>query len=235
MLAINCLIVIPAWNEEASLGQVLSDIRRHLNWPIVVVNDGSSDNTAAVALKYGCVVLNHVESKGAWLAMQTGMMFARKNGFDHVVTMDADGQHLASEIEKLASLSSSSDVVVGASVSRGGGLRQAVRRMFRKIGQIEIQDLTSGFRFYNREAIKLLSSYQASFLEYQDVGVLLFLKAAGLRFAEVDVQMQERTNGHSRIYSSWIKIAYYMATTLLLSFAKSVPERSKSLHKRIKY
>ncbi|GAA0353583.1 glycosyltransferase family 2 protein [Bowmanella denitrificans] len=224
--SIKTAIVIPAKNESASIAGVLADIHKNTGLPVILVDDGSTDQTACIAKAAGASVLAHCESKGAWIAMQTGMRYAWRQGYRRVITMDADGQHLAGEIAKLREVEAKAQVIVGASSLRGGLLRQFARALFRRIGGLSVRDLTSGFRLYNAEALMLLVSSRASYLEYQDVGVLLFIKSAGLSVYEVEVEMNERADGKSRIFSSWFKVGYYMASTLLLSFAKSMPDKN---------
>ena len=84
----------------------------------------------------------------------------------------------------------------------------------------ELRDLTSGFRLYNREAMALLASREASLLDYQDLGALLMVRRAGLTITEVPVSMNLRTEGKSRIFNSWVSVAKYMAATTLLCLAR---------------
>ncbi len=83
-----------------------------------------------------------------------------------------------------------------------------------------VQCPTSGYRVYDRRAIRRLASWQATLLEYQDVGVLAMLQASGMRIVDVEVRMIPRKNGISRVFYSWASVAYYMSYTLLLSFTK---------------
>jgi len=92
--------------------------------------------------------------------------------------------------------------------------------LMKRISGLRLEDLTSGYRVYDRRAIRRLASWQATLLEYQDVGVLAMLQASSIRIADVEVQMLPRTHGISRIFNSWRSVAYYMAYTLLLSFTK---------------
>lgn len=216
--------MIPAKNEESSIEAVISDIRAHESEAdIIVVNDDSVDQTPAVLARLKVQCLNHIESLGAWQATQTGLIFARMQGYSHIVTMDADGQHLGSEIKKLLNACKSEnqpDVVVGACQGRASFSKRFVWSFFRKISGIKVQDVTSGFRLYNAKAVELLVSQRASLLEYQDVGVLLLLKSSGVRVTEVPVKMDKRFDGDSRIFSSWLKIFYYLVTTLIISISK---------------
>ena len=88
------------------------------------------------------------------------------------------------------------------------------------VAKFPIQDLTSGFRVYDRRAIRRLAAWQATLLEYQDVGVLAMLKASGIRIKDVEVSMLPRQSGISRVFYSWTSVIYYMSYTLLLGFTK---------------
>lgn len=202
---------------------------------IIVVDDASKDNTAKLATESGAIVLPHIQSQGAWLATQTGIRYARKHGYDIVITMDADGQHRAADIHKLLNAADiESDVIVGACVERGSIGRRVAWTLFKKLTGVSIYDLTSGFRLYKKPAMDILTSRQASLLEYQDMGVLLMLRSAGLSIKEVPVQMELRESGISRIFSSWSKVGYYMFITLFLCLVKAVPENPNRFTSRLK-
>ncbi len=85
---------------------------------------------------------------------------------------------------------------------------------------LELQDLTSGLRAYNHAAISVLACDETSLLDYQDIGVLLYLKRRGLRIAEAPVIMNPRLAGHSRVFSSWWTVGRYLALTMVLSLSK---------------
>ena len=85
---------------------------------------------------------------------------------------------------------------------------------------LEVTDLTSGFRCYRGDALRVLASSEATLLDYQDVGTLLMLRRAGLQVVEVPVRMNERVAGASRIFGSWLKVARYMAITTLLCLSR---------------
>src|SRR6218665_1938920 len=91
-------IIIPAYNEEATIGSVVSATKKlfkahDIDTTIVVVNDASHDKTRQIAEKNGAVVINHILNSGAGGATATGLLYAKKNKFDIAATMDADGQH----------------------------------------------------------------------------------------------------------------------------------------------
>jgi len=134
--------------------------------------------------------------------------------------MDADCQHEVHQIPALLAASTQADVVIGAHTERASRLRQVAWHWFRVVAGFELRDLTSGFRLYNRHAMAILASDEATLLDYQDVGVLLLLRKAGLRIAEVPVSMNLRQVGKSRIFYSWFSVGRYMVTTTLLCLAR---------------
>ena len=214
------LIVIPARDEAATIGQVVGDLVR-IGWlHVFVIDDHSSDGTGDIARRAGAIVARPVLPLGAWGGMQLGIRYARAQGFDCVITMDADGQHEVQEIPALLAGSTLADVVVGAHVQRASRLRQVAWHWFRVLAGFELRDLTSGFRLYRRPAIALLAASEATLIDYQDVGVLLLLRKAGLHIAEVPVSMNLRQVGRSRIFYSWFSVARYMFTTTLLCLAR---------------
>lgn len=107
------LALIPAWNEATRIGPVVEEARRHL--PVLVVNDGSTDETAAIAEAAGAVVVHHPENRRKGAALQTGFAWALEHGYDAVLTLDADGQHDPTEIPKfLAALrEGAGDLIIG--------------------------------------------------------------------------------------------------------------------------
>jgi len=218
----NCIVVIPAHNEVDDIASVIRDIRDQSDFPVVVVDDASSDGTAAAARAAGAAVVPLSLQLGAWLATQTGLRYALKHGYDHAITMDADGQHLARSLPALIQpiIDGEADVTIGACTQRGSVLRKIAWTLMKKASGLRLEDLTSGFRVYDRHAIRRLATWQATLLQYQDVGVLAMLSASGLRIRDVEVTMLPRKHGISRIFYSWSSVLYYMLYTLLLGFTK---------------
>ncbi|MEE4175628.1 MAG: glycosyltransferase family 2 protein [Xanthomonadales bacterium] len=218
----RCIVVIPAFNEQKDIAAVVREVRRVSGFPIIVVDDCSSDNTRAEAQGAGARVIPLSQQLGAWGALQTGLRYACREGYEFALTMDADGQHEAVWIDKLFApvIEGDADVSIGCCVRRGSRLRKIAWVMLKAASGLKMEDITSGFRVYNRRAMDLLAGPEATLLEYQDVGVLTLLKNAGLHIEDVDVTMLPRTSGTSRVYHSWLVVAYYMAHTLLLGFSK---------------
>jgi glycosyltransferase involved in cell wall biosynthesis len=218
----NCIVIIPAHNEVDDIANVIRDIQEHSDFPVIVVDDASSDDTANAARSAGAVVVPLSLQLGAWVATQTGLRYALKHGYDYAVTMDADGQHLAKSLPALIKpiIDREADVTIGACTQRGSVLRKIAWTLMKKASGLRLEDLTSGFRVYDRRAIRRLATWQATLLQYQDVGVLAMLKASGLRIKDVEIAMLPRKHGISRIFYSWTSVLYYMSYTLLLGFTK---------------
>lgn len=218
----NLLVVIPAHNEESTIKKVIDDLKCHGFNNILVVDDCSHDKTARFAKEMGVKVMSLPYNLGAWKATQAGVRYAEKAGYDYVITFDADQQHLAQELSILIDyqLKYKTDITIGSCISRGSFARHLAWKFFRKLSGVKVLDLTSGLRLYNRSAIRVLAREEASLLEFQDVGVLLLLRTFNIKKGEVDVKMQERTVGISRIFYSWWAVLYYMTYTTVLCFSK---------------
>lgn len=216
----SVLIVIPALDEAATIGEVVAALLT-AGWKhIFVIDDHSTDGTGDIARRAGATVARPVLPLGAWGGMQLGIRHAFAQGYQYVVTMDADGQHEVAEIPGLLAGATAADVVIGAHPERASHLRQVAWHWFRVIAGFELRDLTSGFRCYNRAAIAILAAEEATMLDFQDVGVLLLLRKSGMRLIEVPVSMNIRQVGKSRIFYSWFRVLGYMATTTLLCMAR---------------
>lgn len=216
------LVILPAHNEAPTIRTVIEDIRSHVHWSILVVDDASSDRTAQIAAASGAKVITLPVRLGAWGTVQTGIRYARGSGHDSVVTMDADGQHYAESLLAVFTPVNEghADVSIGACPTRVSGLRRLIWHLFRKLTGLQIEDLTSGLRAYNAASLAALESPEATLLEYQDIGVLLLLRTAGLRIAEVAVEMRPRESGRSRVFPSAASVAYYLIYTFLLCLGK---------------
>jgi glycosyltransferase involved in cell wall biosynthesis len=226
----KALILIPAFNESEAIASVIKEIRQQCDLPVVVIDDASTDNTIEVARDANTIVIPLASQLGAWGAVQTGMRYAARNGYEIAVTMDADGQHEAASLQDLLKpvLEGAADVSIGACTHRGSLLRRIAWAMMKRTSGLSLEDITSGFRVYNHKAIRELVSWRASLLDYQDIGVLLLLQSRGFKIMDVEVVMRERKNGRSRVFYSWMMVAYYMSHTLLLGLSKRKLARSHS-------
>jgi len=215
------LAVIPAYNEQGSVGWVVSGVRR-LGMEVLVVDDNSLDRTREEAMAGGARVLSLASRLGAWGATQTGLRYALKTKYKYAVAMDADGQHLPETIPDLLKKGcpEKHDVIIGSCPERVSSMRKMAWSWFRRLSSTDFLDLTSGFRVYNRRSMRLLLDRRAYLFDYQDMGALLLMKKHGLRINEVPVKMLPRKIGHSKVFNSWFKVFKYMAVTSSLSACK---------------
>ncbi len=212
------LVVIPALNESSHLGNVLTRVLHNTSWDVVVVDDNSVDNTRQIASEHGATVLPLAVRLGAWGATQTGIRYGMQNGYDLIVTMDADGQHHPSEVPDLihALQTENADVVVGSYPERGSPARHTAWHFFRMLSGVKLTDLTSGLKVYSKRAAYHLSQADATIFDYQDLGVLLYLLGKKMKIIERDVLMSNRGDGKSRIFNSWLLVGKYMVQTVIL-------------------
>jgi glycosyltransferase involved in cell wall biosynthesis len=218
----SLLVVLPAFNEAASLGDVLERLRAAVGLPMLVVSDASTDGSARVAREAGAQVIELSQQIGAWGATQTGFRHARRAGFDLAASLDADGQHAPESLPALieAQRLTGADVVIGTFPERLSPAKRLAWAWFRALTGLGVEDLTSGLRVYGPRALRVLASSEATLLDYQDVGVLLLLRKYGLTVHEVPVTMFPRRNGQSRVFASWLTVARYMLQTTLLCIAR---------------
>ena len=219
---LRCIVIIPAHNETRDIAYVIGEIQKHSSFPVVVVDDASTDDTIQTARLAGAHVVPLAVQLGAWGATQTGLRYALKYDYDYAITMDADGQHLAESLPSLLQpiINKEADVTIGTCTQRGSRSRKLAWALMKRVSGLRLEDLTSGYRVYDRRAIRRLAAWQATLLEYQDVGVLAMLKASGIGIKDVEVDMLPRRHGMSRVFYSWTSVFYYMSYTLLLSFTK---------------
>jgi glycosyltransferase involved in cell wall biosynthesis len=219
----SLMVIIPAFNEEASVGAVVRAVKQVLpQAPVVVIDDGSSDGTAQAALQAGAELLKLPHHLGLGGAVQTGYRFAFEHGYSWVVRVDSDGQHNPADIPLLLQKlqSDGADMVTGSRFLQPNGYPvQPLRRLgglvfsavlYPVVGK-RITDPTSGFAAVNRRALEVFSR---SFpLEYPEIEALVVLQRKALRFCEVPVKMFPRKAGRSTIGS--LQAIYYMFRVLL--------------------
>lgn len=223
----SSLAVVPAYNESASVHRVVERLRRHRpDFDVLVVDDGSTDETALMAERAGARVLRLPFNLGIGGAVQAGFIYALDNGYERMVQVDGDGQHDPQEIETLivAMGASGTDVVCGSRflsddlkypspISRRTGIHIFAFLLSLFVRQ-RITDPTSGFRLYGRRGIELFARDYPH--DYPEVEAVLMLHHHQLRLSEVPVRMYVREGGSSSITSG--KSAYYMIKVLLALF-----------------
>jgi glycosyltransferase involved in cell wall biosynthesis len=221
------LAVVPAYNEEGSVGRVVRAIGREApDFDVVVIDDGSTDRTVAEAEAAGATVIRHPFNLGIGGAMQSGFQYAMRGGYQVAAQVDGDGQHDPAYLGKLcAALGADEgvDMVCGTRFLEGAGYRVPLRRrlgmlvfstFLSMIMRQRVTDPTSGFRVTNRRGIELFARDYPH--DYPEVEAILMTHAHRLRFAEVPVRMSEREVGSSSIRRG--ASVYYMIKVTLAVF-----------------
>ncbi len=196
------IAVVPALNEAHTIADVVGGARLHVD-DVIVVDDGSRDDTAKLATTAGAIVLTHPRRLGVGAAIASGLAHAQQLGASAVVQVDGDGQHDPSSIpDLLAPLEHGADLVVGSRFERGfemGAVRRAALAGFAKMisGRlhVRINDPTSGFRAFSPRAVHVLTPiFPLKYLS-DTVEVLYLAADNGLRVATVPVVMNARAGG----------------------------------------
>ncbi len=207
------LIIVPAHNEAESLPSVLADLARNVPAAdVVVVDDGSTDQTTAVAAAGGAIVLPLACNLGVGGAMQTGYMYAARHGYDVAVQFDGDGQHRANLIDQLAApaLAGQADLVVGSRLLGGPKYRfhplrymgnRMLAMLISAVGHGKVSDPTSGFRAAGPRALRFFAGHYPQTYLGDTAEALVWAGRAGLTIAEIPARMRQRTAGESAIRS----------------------------------
>lgn len=187
-------IIVPAYNESQSVGTVIQDLKAHGYKDIVVVDDGSVDDTGKIAHKFGVIVLRHRLNRGLGAALGTGFAYAKTIGVDSLVTFDADGQHEAKDIvELLKTINEGADVVIGSRLLKHEGM-PVDRIIINKISNlitwilygVKTSDSQSGLRAFSKNAINKIEIRT----DRMEVSSEFFreIKKHNLRFTEVPIK-----------------------------------------------
>jgi glycosyltransferase involved in cell wall biosynthesis len=228
------LVIIPAWNESQALPAVLEDLRRHVpSYDILVVDDGSTDGTAAVAESEGAVVARLPFNLGIGGALRTGFRYALHCGYERAVQFDADGQHEAAEISGLIrALDGGADMVIGGRFAGEeisydvGRVRGSAMRLLRVgvavLSGRRYSDTSSGFRAFSAPVLELFArTYPAEYMD--SVEALLLACYAGFDVVEVPANMRHRQAGAASNRS--FKLIYHYLR-LLIVMITTAPLRS---------
>ena len=203
------LVIIPAYNEALSLPVLIQEIRTaYPSFDVLVVDDGSTDETRAAVSELPVRLISLCSNLGVGGAVQTGLKLACEEDYDIALQVDGDGQHPPAEIGKLldAMHGQASDMVLGSRFLRPDGFQTTASRrlgvrffswILSALCGTPITDATSGFRAWNRCAIRLLAKHYPE--DYPEVEAILMLHQANLRISEVAVSMRERAMGRSSI------------------------------------
>lgn len=232
------LVLIPAYNEEANIENILKGIQNvKKDTDILVVNDGSSDKTEILARRTGVNVISLPFNLGYGAALQTGYIYANQNNYDIVVQIDADGQHDPEYINDFLSTlrKDDVDVVIGSRYLQKNGYKTP---LIRKTGMLifgtiastimrkKISDPTSGFQALNKNVVKFFTNdlYPP---DYPDTDMLILLHLAGFKIKEIPVKMynphpqKSMHRGHKVIY-----YIFKMFLSIIVTLVRKHPTRS---------
>ncbi|WP_076260361.1 glycosyltransferase family 2 protein [Intrasporangium flavum] len=196
---------MPAYNEGASIAVVLAEVLENLpDTDVLVVDDGSRDDTARIARQFPVRVASHPFNVGVGGAMRTGFRYAAERGYAVVIQIDADGQHVAEQARALIDATSIADVVIGSRFASGDGYEvhpvrfasmRVVAGLMSRVVRSPLTDSTSGFRAFSRSAIELFAQHYPCEYLGDTVESLVLARRTGLRVVEVPVSMRPRLGG----------------------------------------
>lgn len=199
------LIIVPAWNEARNVGNTVREILEQFSdFDVMVVDDGSTDDTAAVAREAGARVMILPFNMGVGGAMRTGFTYAQRHGYDRAIQVDADGQHNPRDIPLVLAGLDDADISIGARFADVGtydarGPRRwamiFLATVLSRVAKTKLTDVTSGFRAANRRAIaQYVRYYPAEYLG-DTVDSLVSAIHSGLTVTQVPVAMRARVHG----------------------------------------
>lgn len=223
----KALVAIPAWNERGSITDVIVKVREHRpNADVLVVDDGSTDDTAVLAELAGATVVSLPFNVGVGGAMRTAFLYARRNGYEAVVQVDADGQHDPVDLDRVIDGLADADIVVGTRFHPnsqyyvGGPRRWAMVLLSKALSRMNrgrISDPTSGFRSAGPRAIGLFAEeYPADYLG-DTVGSLAIAIRNGMTIHETPVTMYFRQFGRPSKNALWSALYLGRASLAILA------------------
>lgn len=201
----RALVIMPAWNEAETVGDTVRETLAHNeNLDVLVVDDGSRDETAAEASRAGAAVLRLPFNLGVGGAMRAGFKYAARHGYDAVIQVDADGQHNPDDVDRVLEGLAKADISIGARFAERGEYRvsgprkwamQFLAAVISRLSHTRLTDVTSGFRAGNSRAIaQYLDHYPAEYLG-DTIDSLVVAVKSGCTVTQVPVEMRVRQGG----------------------------------------
>lgn len=215
----STVVIIPALNEARSVGAVIDDVRANAaDVDVVVIDDGSTDTTAAVARAHGADVVEHPYNLGYGVALKTGYRYAVRHGYRALVQFDADGQHCGESVPALLEpiRRGEADAVLGSRFFAGSTYRMSPLRrvgsawfgvLLRWLTGWRVSDPTSGLQALSRPVVELYAT-DCFPGDYPDADMLVLLRRNGFRLREVAAAM--RSDGGSPSMHGGLKTVYYV-------------------------
>jgi len=234
LMSKKILIIIPAYNEQGNIQKVIEEIyAADSSLSVLVVNDGSTDNTFGEASKTKAMVVSLPFNLGIGGAVQTGFKFANKNDYDIAVQVDGDGQHDIKYLEKLIALilNNEADISIGSrfippylgyqsSFIRRIGIN-FFARLISFLTDYKVTDPTSGFRAYNKKMIEVFAGYYPN--DFPEPEAIMVAGRYRARVKEVPVQMRKRMTGSSSI--RYLKTLQYMIKVTLAILLEKIKRK----------
>jgi len=238
------LVCVPAFNESASINDVLTTILAVLppNFDLLIVDDGSEDMTGDICRMRGVKVISHIFNMGYGAALKTGYQYANENGYDIVIQLDADGQHdvlnIARLYERLCE-DDTPDIVIGSRFLAGAKsfktpfykmiVIACFRFLIKLTGKIKITDPTSGLQGIRRTAFSYYARFNKFAIDYPDANMIIQMAMSGYQICEIPAVMHERHFGTS-MHSGLFKPIMYIIKMLLAVLVVGLRE----MHRRPK-
>ncbi len=228
-------MIVPAWNEEATIGETLDELRRlNPDLDLLVVDDGSQDSTVQVARQHGATVLSLPYNLGVGGAMRTGYKYARRFDYDRTIQVDADGQHNPRDVAKVLEGLNEANISIGARFADQGNYQARGPRRWAmvvlasilgRLSSVKLTDTTSGFRAADREAIEQFCDYYPAEYLGDTIDSLVVAVRSGLTVTQVPVAMRPRQGGSPS--KNPLKSTVYLLRSLFALFV-SMTRRADS-------
>jgi glycosyltransferase involved in cell wall biosynthesis len=232
---IKVAVVIPAYNEEASIEAVVYKVnslnKGGIRFEPIVVNDASADDTAKIASDLDCTLIDLPVNLGIGGAVQSGYIYAFENRFDYAIQVDGDGQHPIEQIPLVLQhmQENNADVVIGSRFITNEGFQSTwMRRLgirylqfvIRFLTRKTITDATSGFRMFNHKVLALVSETYPD--EYPEPESMIMFLRKGMKVEEVAVHMSERQGGVSSIrYFNQLYYFFKVSLAMIYTYLKT--------------
>jgi glycosyltransferase involved in cell wall biosynthesis len=222
------LIIMPAWNEAEVIGDTVRNVRRIVpQHDVLVVDDGSHDDTALLAEKAGAAVLRLPFNLGVGGAMRTGFKYAIRHGYTAAIQVDSDGQHDPHDIDRVLAGLNDADISIGARFAGRGSYEakgprrwamSALAKVISRVARTPLTDVTSGFRAANEKALhQYIDHFPAEYLGDTIDSLVVAIKS-GCRVVQIPVEMKVRQAG-TPSHSPFKAMIYLARSGLVLCFA----------------
>ena len=226
----KCLVIVPAYNEEENIVRVIENLKKNYpTYDYVVINDGSSDNTAGLCRRMDYELIDLPVNLGLAGAFQTGLKYAYRQGYDYAIQFDADGQHRPEFIgAMLDKIQEGYDIVIGSrfvTKKKPHSLRMLGSNLISIATRIttgrRVKDPTSGMRMFNN---KMIAEFALNLNYGPEPDTISYLLKQGATIAEVQVEMDERVAGESYLNLSR-SVMYMMRMLLSILFIQNFRKR----------